>query len=81
MTCLEAAVAILKSADRPMTIEEITGEALRRRLIQRLSKTPDASMSAALYVPAREARRARVRRVYQPAKQRAKRGPSCSEAG
>ena len=49
MTFYEAALTILRSADRPLTTEEITKLALERKLVQTAGKTPKASMVAILY--------------------------------
>jgi hypothetical protein len=49
MTYLAAAEAVLKTAKRPLTVREITEEALRRQLIEPSGRTPEASMSATLY--------------------------------
>jgi hypothetical protein len=49
MTFLEAAELVLRTAKKPLTIREITGMALRRGLIETRGKTPEATMSAALY--------------------------------
>jgi hypothetical protein len=50
MTYFEAALQILKSSRRPLTTREITQRALERGLIAPRGKTPNATMSAALYV-------------------------------
>lgn len=73
MTFLEAAIAILKSSRRPMTVREITDAALNRGLIRPLGKTPSATMSAALYGHCRVAATPRVRREYRPGPTRAAR--------
>jgi hypothetical protein len=52
MRYLDAAVEVLKEANRPLTVEEITAEALARGLIEPTGKTPVATMSAAIYTSA-----------------------------
>jgi hypothetical protein len=71
---LDAAVAILETADRPLTANEILAHALERGLIQPTGKTPLASMTARLYVHIRDARQPRVQRVFEPGRARAQRG-------
>jgi hypothetical protein len=66
MTYLDAAIAVLKRSPRPMTVREITEAALRADLIQPHGKTPQATMSATLYVHLREADTPIVRREYIP---------------
>jgi hypothetical protein len=46
---LEAALAILRSSKRPLTVGEVTQAAIRRSLVVPGGKTPEATMSAALY--------------------------------
>src|SRR4051812_23514030 len=62
-TFLDAALAVLVDAGRPLTVEEIVSEALARRLIQPAGKTPVASMSARLYTHVRDADHPRVVRI------------------
>jgi hypothetical protein len=50
MTYYEAALQVLRSVGRPLTIHEITDEAVERGLIIPRGKTPHATMAAALYV-------------------------------
>lgn len=50
---LKAATTVLPSASRPLTVREITDEALRRGLVETGGKTPESSMSAALYTAAK----------------------------
>jgi hypothetical protein len=54
MRYYEAAVEVLKSAQHPLTTQEITDQAIKRGLITPRGKTPQATMSAALYMRARE---------------------------
>lgn len=49
MTYLAAAIAVLKTTGRPMTVREITAAALKKGLIKPRGRTPEATMSAALY--------------------------------
>lgn len=73
MTYLSAAGAVLKSAKGPMTCLEVTEAALKRGLIKRTSKTPAASMSAALYSAVKKAPEGKIRRVAQRGPTRASR--------
>ena len=74
MAYLEAAVEVLEAARRPLTSREITEEALRRRLIHSAGKTPEATMSARLYVHIRDAPNPRVARLAEDGHSRARRG-------
>ena len=49
MTYSEAAIAVLEHAGRPLTTAEVFTAALERGLIMPPGKTPERSMSAALY--------------------------------
>lgn len=71
MTFLEAAEVVLRKAQAPLTVREITEIALRRGLLETHGKTPEATMSAALYGAARDGR---IRREFVPGRQRAVRG-------
>jgi len=71
VTFLEAAIVILREADRPLTNHEITERALARGLIQTAGKTPEATMSAALYGASPDAG---LRRDFRPGRRRAARG-------
>lgn len=73
MTYLESAIRILSDAGRPMTAHEITFEALKRRLIRPVGRTPAATMTSTLYVEAKRARPLVVRK-YDSGHQRARRG-------
>jgi hypothetical protein len=73
MTFLDAAIAVLSKADRPLTAEEIVRLALEQRLLTSSGRTPEATMSAALYVEAR-LEKARVHKVAEPGRVRAQRG-------
>ena len=74
MTYLEAAVVILKASGAPLTAAEITKRAVHRDLIQPSGKTPEATMSARLYVESRRNPGFPIRRVFDPGAQRARRG-------
>jgi hypothetical protein len=50
MRYYEAAIEVLKAAKRPLTVREITDQAIKRGLIRPKGKTPAATMSAVLYV-------------------------------
>ena len=49
VTFLEVAEAVLRSAKRPLTAREITDIGLQRGLLRTSGKTPEATMSAALW--------------------------------
>jgi restriction system protein len=53
MTFLEAALQILRSSRTPLTTREITERALQKGLIGTHGKTPNATMSASLYLALR----------------------------
>jgi hypothetical protein len=74
MDFLAAAIEILRSNRRPMTVAEITSEAMSRGLLKSAGKTPAATMSARLYTHVRDADVQRVRRVFEPGTMRAVRG-------
>jgi HB1, ASXL, restriction endonuclease HTH domain len=46
----EAAIEVLKAAKHPLTVQEITDQAIEGGLITPTGKTPAATMSAVLYV-------------------------------
>jgi hypothetical protein len=71
MTFLQAAEAVLRSAKKPLTADEITTIAVRRGLIETKGKTPAATMSARLYSAPAESP---IRREFKPGKTRAARG-------
>jgi HB1, ASXL, restriction endonuclease HTH domain len=66
VTYRDAALEILKSAERPMTASEIADAALKRGLITTRGKTPEATMSAALYRYIRDVKDASIRREFKP---------------
>jgi HB1, ASXL, restriction endonuclease HTH domain len=71
---LEAAIQVLRSANRPLTIEEIVDEALRQGLIAPHGKTPRNTMSARLYTTVRDNPDSPIKQVFEPGKLRARRG-------
>jgi hypothetical protein len=72
MTYYEAALTVLQSAHRPLSTQEITDRALQRKLILPKGKTPDATMSAALYT--RVSDNSEILKVGDPSNGRAKKG-------
>ena len=74
VTYLDAAIAVLKAVGRPMTVREITEEAIARGLITPAGKTPEASMSAALYTHLRNDPHSEVVRLFLAGTHRAVRG-------
>lgn len=73
-TFLQAALEILQSVNRPLTTREIADEALRRGLLSTTGRTPDASMSAALYSELGRAPNGLLQKVSEPGSTRARRG-------
>jgi restriction system protein len=72
VTFLNAAEKILRQARKPLTAREITELALAKGLIQTAGKTPEATMSARLYVAADKGS---IRRDFEQGGQgRARRG-------
>lgn len=49
MTYLQAAIRVLRATRRPMTTRDITEAAVRNGYIRPHGKTPEATMSSALY--------------------------------
>jgi hypothetical protein len=74
VTYLEAAITVLRDSRRPMTAREITEETLRRGLLKSVGRTPEATMSAALYIYVQRDGEKQIRRVFEPGEQRAVRG-------
>jgi hypothetical protein len=71
VTFLEAAEAVLRTSRKPLTAREITEIAIRKGLVQTHGKTPEATMSAALYgAPSGSP----IRREFTPRRQRAAHG-------
>jgi hypothetical protein len=54
---IEAALKVLQASSEPMTFQAITDEAMRRKLLDVTSKTPEASMGAQLYMSVKRLRR------------------------
>ena len=52
MTYFEAAVAVLRRAERPLTAREIVAAAIKKGLVVPKEQTPEATMSATLYTRA-----------------------------
>jgi hypothetical protein len=50
MTYYQAAIEVLRTAQRPLSAREIADQALERGLIRTHGKTPEASIRAALYM-------------------------------
>lgn len=73
MTYLAAAEAVLRTARRPLTVGEITGMAINGGLIRSKGRTPNATMSAALYTALKTASKGHIRREYKPGPTRAAR--------
>jgi hypothetical protein len=71
MSYLSAAEKVLRDAGEPLTTGEVTERAIRRGLLNPQSKTPTASMSAALY---RAPKDSPIRRDFEPGPGRAARG-------
>jgi hypothetical protein len=71
VTFLEAAARVLEKAQSPLTVSQITEAAVRRGLIESHGKTPEATMSAALY---RAPKDGPIQRVFSPGIVRARRG-------
>lgn len=72
MTFYEAALAVLRSAGRPLSTAEITERALAAGLITTSGRTPEATMSAALYKAA--ASSTELKKLDEPGQTRARRG-------
>lgn len=73
MRCLDAAETILSDVGKPLTVEALVEEALRRGLIHPTGKTPVATMSAALYMDVRENPTTRLVHIADPGPNRARR--------
>lgn len=74
MSYIQAAEAVLASVGRPLTTHELTEEAIRQGLLKPGGKTPEASMSAALYTALQRNRSGRIVRLSEPGSTRARRG-------
>jgi HB1, ASXL, restriction endonuclease HTH domain len=73
-TFLSPALAVLKEAQVPLTIDEITDRALQRGLLTTTGKTPRRSMAACLYMASKISPDVPVERVFEPGSRRARRG-------
>jgi HB1, ASXL, restriction endonuclease HTH domain len=73
MTYLDAAETVLKGARNSLTAREITNRAIELGLLRSVHRTPEATMSAALYMHLKRGGQL-VRRVAEPGKKRAVRG-------
>ncbi len=71
MTYYKAAIEVLKAAKRPLTVQEITDQAIEAGLIAPRGETPEATMSATLY---RVRKHSDLVKVGDRANTRAKRG-------
>jgi hypothetical protein len=71
VTYKEAAIQVLKAANRPMTTDEITDEAVRRGFIKPSGKTPVATMRMVLY--ATDNNNGEIKRLHQEGAARARR--------
>lgn len=74
MNYVEAAIAVLASAARPLTTREVTDEATSRGLLSPSGRTPEASMSAALYRTANSPTNPGIKRLFRKGARRAVRG-------
>jgi HB1/ASXL restriction endonuclease-like protein with HTH domain len=72
MTYLEAALKVLRGSKRPLTSREVTDASIRRGLIVPVGKTPEATMTAALYTASQH--RGDLTKVSEPGPTRARRG-------
>lgn len=73
-TYLEAAISVLHDMRRPLTSRELIEEVLRRGLVKPSGKTPEATLSAALYRHGQSADEKRIARIAQAGSHRAVRG-------
>ena len=73
-TYLDAALTVLRAAERPMTSDEVTQEAIRQGLIVPTGKTPKATMAARLYVEVQRNPETPLVRLAEPGKMRTRRG-------
>jgi HB1, ASXL, restriction endonuclease HTH domain len=74
MTYLEAAIAVLKSARRPLTAAELPSAAIDTGLLRPAGSTPKATMRAMLYGRIAKDPNRRLQRQFQPGSIRVKRG-------
>jgi len=73
-TFAAAALAVLGAAREPLTVEQITDEALRRGHLRTTGKTPRRTMAACLYTLVKEHPDAPIERLFTPGISRAQRG-------
>jgi HB1, ASXL, restriction endonuclease HTH domain len=73
-TFLQAAIEVLRASERPMTTREIAQTAMDAGLIAPGGKTPERSMSAALYEEANRNPAGGIRRIAVEGDKRAVRG-------
>lgn len=74
MTIKEAIADVLQASDHPLTTREVVDEVLGSRNVRLTGKTPQDSVTAALYVMAASPSYPGVRKVSEKGQQRAKRG-------
>jgi len=73
-TFLSAALTVLSGASTPLTVRQITEEALRRDLLSTEGKTPEQSMAAELYKAVARSPNGPLVRIFEPGQTRARRG-------
>jgi hypothetical protein len=71
---LEAALTVLADAERPLTSREVGQRVVERGLVDTSGKSPEATVTAALYVTLRDNRVPGLERHYEPGPTRARRG-------
>jgi len=71
---IDSARAVLHRTRRALTAREIVEAALSAGLLHPGGKTPEATMSAALYTHIREVPGSEIVRVHEPGVSRARRG-------
>jgi HB1, ASXL, restriction endonuclease HTH domain len=74
MNYVEAAIAALRSARRPLTTTELTELAITKGLIKPASKTPVATMRAALYCHLVAVAETPIQKEFEAGRTRARRG-------
>jgi HB1, ASXL, restriction endonuclease HTH domain len=72
VTFYQAALEVLRAAERPLTTAEVTDRALASGLIVTRGKTPHSTMSAVLYKAL--ASTDEISKLEEPGRQRARRG-------
>ena len=73
MSFLKAAITVLKETGREMTATEVVRIALERGLVESSGRTPDATLTAQLYVHVRDHPQGPLRKIPEPGALRAKR--------